>query len=260
MLRVGTWNVQYARSVDKNVRRRAVRDTHDADIWVLTETHDDLDLTSTHPHVVRTAWRYAGNAAAFWTTVWSRLPVIEPIPTVDRSRTVAARFALDGGGDVIVYGTVLPWNTDKGPHGQGSGWSEFHRVTPEQGREWLALRAANPESMLVVAGDLNQSLGGPHYYGTIKGRALLRETLAAADLACVTEFGRFPADDLTYPPIDHVCVAPPAGRRIEHHVRGWNKVVDGVTLSDHSGVVAELVLDPERAHDSAKADTKPPAP
>ena len=239
-LRIGTWNVQYARGVDKNRRRRAVLDRHDADIWVLTETHDDLDLTATHPHAVRTEPRYAGNPSAFWTTIWSRLPFLGALPTIDRNRTVAARFALNGAGDVIVYGTVLPWNGDTGPTGEASGWTEFYRVTPEQGREWAELRVANERSLLVVAGDLNQNLGGPHYYGTIKGRALLRAHLAAAGLTCATEFERFADGELAHPPIDHVCISAYPADELRCSVRGWNRAVEGVTLSDHSGVVVDV--------------------
>jgi hypothetical protein len=240
-VKIGTWNVQYARGAERNNRRAAKLQEHDAEVWVLTETHDDLDLSATH-RPIRATPRYENNPNAYWTTIWSRLPLIETIPIADPCRTVAARLELAHGQDLIVYGTVLPRNGDKGPNGTGTGWSEFMRVVPMQGREWAHLRRSNPGSMVVVAGDLNHNLGGKHYYGTVKGRALLREALAVADLVCVTDHECFPPGDLTYSPIDHVCAAPPNGSTMQSSARGWDKVVDGLPLSDHSGVVAELTL------------------
>ena len=47
-LRVGTWNVEYGRGTAKNRARLALLNGWDAHVWVLTETHDDLDLSPTH--------------------------------------------------------------------------------------------------------------------------------------------------------------------------------------------------------------------
>ena len=167
-VKIGTWNVEYGRG-ERNARRLAKLREHDADVWVLTETHDEVDLSETH-EAIRTERRYPSNPSSFWTTIWTRRPCLERIDTVDRERTVAARLELAPGQDLIVYGTVLPWNGDAGPDKsrQAKGWAEFDRVVPEQGKEWTALRQSNPDSTLVVAGDLNQSLGQKHYYGTIK--------------------------------------------------------------------------------------------
>jgi hypothetical protein len=98
-------------------------------------------------------------------------------------RTVAAEVA----GWIVVYGTVLPWHTDPGPSPDPAApvrnWSEFMRATPLQAAEWRALREENPDSLLIVTGDLNQSLGANHYYGTAAGRQLLRDCLHQADLS-----------------------------------------------------------------------------
>src|SRR5665647_1505564 len=51
VVRVGTWNVEYARGAEKNDRRRAQLLSRRAAVWVLTETHDDLDLSATHDAV-----------------------------------------------------------------------------------------------------------------------------------------------------------------------------------------------------------------
>jgi hypothetical protein len=44
-LRIGTWNVEYA-SAARNPQRLSRLHAADADIWVLTETQDGLDLGS----------------------------------------------------------------------------------------------------------------------------------------------------------------------------------------------------------------------
>jgi hypothetical protein len=256
-LSVGTWNVEFGRGVEKNRLRRELLTARDADVWVLTETHDELDLSPSH-EPAPTDSRYASGHGGRWTTIWSRFPIVERIGTVDPSRTVCVRLRSaspndgnlddgnldDGDLDVIVYGTVLPWMHDgtTGPDPKRA-WSEFYRVTDEQGDEWRALRQRFPDAALVVAGDLNHNLGGPHYYGTNQGRTQLRAALAAADLACLTEAGNLAPGQLTHPPIDHVCVAPPSGRTLASTAEGWEKTTaDGVTLSDHSGVLARVTF------------------
>ncbi len=43
-MRIGTWNVEYAAVPAKNARRRELLVGADADVWVLTETNDSLDI------------------------------------------------------------------------------------------------------------------------------------------------------------------------------------------------------------------------
>jgi endonuclease/exonuclease/phosphatase family metal-dependent hydrolase len=242
-MRVGTWNVQYGRRADLNDRRRRLMQGRDADVWVLTETHDELDLSATH-YPVRSPSRLRRDQASRWVTIWTRFPVLEQLPTANPSRCVAVR--LDAGptaGDVIIYGTVLPWYDDAGPDAsqRAKGWSEFYRVTPEQGAEWKQMRTADPASTLIVAGDLNHNLGGAHHYGTRRGRQVLRDALDMADLACLTETERFSPGQLRASPIDHICASPRSGRRICSQVEGWERIDDGgVRLSDHSGVLAAI--------------------
>ena len=181
-----------------------------------------------------------------WTTLWTRLPLIERLKTADPLRCVAAR--LDGGdaGEIVVYGTVLPWNGDAGPDPTcpARGWDEFLRVVPQQGREWASVRARFPHATLVVAGDLNQDLGGRHYYGTHECRALLRAELAEAELDCLTTTDRFDPVVVEHPPIDHICAGPGRDGSITSDAHGWNKDVNGVGLSDHGGTLVNLTITP----------------
>jgi hypothetical protein len=236
-MRIGTWNVAYAAGREKNERRLRRIVEMDCDIWVLMETHDDLALDSTYGSTSTTPRKTAA-VGGRWTTIWSRFPILQVVPVEDSHRT-AAVLVESPSGPLVVFGTVLPWHTDPGPSGTARAWTEHHRVIPLQAREWAALRTAYPDAALCVAGDLNMNLGGPHYYGTVAGRAALRAGLAGAGLSCVTETERIPPGMLAHGPIDHVCVSEGLGNAVTR-VMAWEGTDgDGARISDHSGVAVE---------------------
>ena len=168
--------------------------------------------------------------------------MIERLSTVDPGRCVAARLDAGKAGELVIYGTVLPWNGDTGPDETPSarGWAEFRRVVPGQGQEWASLQGRYPLATLVVAGDLNQDLGGPHYYGTKDCRALLNAQMEKTGLTCLTTTDRFDQGVLEHPPIDHVCASPGRGRSFTTRVHGWNNIADGLRLSDHGGTLVNF--------------------
>ena len=235
-MRIGTWNVEHAAVPAKNARRRELLIAADADIWVLTETRDALDLGPTH-FAVHSDPRPKTRVGERWVSIWSRLPLLERVPVRDPSRTVCALFDAPSG-PLLVYGAVMPWHADYGVEGTAKGWTEQYRVVPEQASEGAALRERSPRAALCVAGDFNMSLGGAHYYGTKRGRELLQAGLDGAGLACVTRTEHVPPGLLKWPHIDHVAVPVEwAGR--SHVVAAWPGTIDGVRLSDHSAVVVE---------------------
>lgn len=111
-LRMGTWNVEYANPVKNDARLKLLHDAN-ADIWVLTETRDELDLGAPYA-AVSSARRYPDKATPRWVTIWSKLPFIQRVSVIDTSRTVAAIYETPLG-RLLVYGTVLPWHTDRDP-------------------------------------------------------------------------------------------------------------------------------------------------
>lgn len=239
-LRIGTWNLEYAAGAEKNAARRARLRAEDADVWILTETHDDVDLSASHTAVCSTQ-RPTGRAGGRWTVIWTRWPVVERLAAEDRERTVAAMLESPVG-PLIVYGTVLPWHSDPGPDAMSpaKAWTEQDRVLRLQLAEWARLGERFPGVPLVVAGDLNMNLGGPHYYGTARGRRALREGLAGVGLACATETECVPAGALRHPHIDHV-VVPAAWLPRSRVLSAWEgTTARGMRLSDHSGLVVEV--------------------
>ena len=239
-LRVGTWNVEYALGVERNARRAAILRDADADIWALTETHDELDLSSTHA-AVSTLQRPSGRVGGRWTTIWTRCPVLAAPAVADPIRTVAALLDTPFG-PVLVYGTVMPWGNDAGPDPKSPStrWTEQGRVLPEQVAEWARLRGQHPGAALVVAGDFNMNLGGKHHYGTLRGRVTLREGSSKNGLFCATETERVPSGALRDPPIDHVAVPACWEGRTTVAAAWEGRAPDGVKLSDHSGLVVEV--------------------
>lgn len=238
-LRIGTWNVEYAAGAAKNVSRLDRLRSEAADVWVLTETHDDLDLSATH-HAANTSQRPTGRAGGRWTTIWTRWPIARRLDTADPLRTLAVEVTSPFG-PLLVYGTVLPWGNDPGPDpgSPASGWAEMDRVLPIQLAEWRRLREAHAGVPLLVAGDLNMNLGGPHYYGTARCRRTLLGALSELRLACATTHERIPSGLLRHPPIDHVLVPDDWTTRV---FSAWDGTHGGARLSDHSGLVVEAEL------------------
>ncbi len=236
-VRIGTWNVEYANLSRLEVLRE-VLSANQADIWVLTETHDEL-RPSQCEFVAHTEPRpriWSGiRPGSRWVSIWSRFPIIDVVtlPTADRERTIAVLLDIGHIRKLIVYGTVMPWKGDGGKQ----DWSEHHRIVPQQCAEWLELSQLYPDAALCVAGDFNTDMGTGSYYGTKKGIAMLRAGLTGCELFCATEMPCVPVGLLQYPPIDHIAV-PSAWGSFTKVVSAW-PAQKGV-LSDHSGLVIEV--------------------
>jgi endonuclease/exonuclease/phosphatase family metal-dependent hydrolase len=240
-MRIGTWNVEYARGLTHNARRQVRLQQADADIWILTETHDDL-TPGEDWQAVSSDTRRGADPGGRWVTIWTRLPLIKALDVTDADRTAACLVEAPTG-PLIVFGTVLPWHADRGeiPTTPPSrNWQEQYRVIPDQAADWRRLQAAFPQAALCVAGDLNMNLGGPQYYGTATGRTLLADAMAASGLKAATAFDCVPAGLLEHPMIDHVLLpqAWMAAARVAHAWEGTSPS-DG-KLSDHSGAVVEV--------------------
>jgi hypothetical protein len=237
-MRIGTWNLNHAAVRKNDAERMRLLHEADADVWVLTETNDRVALEGYMP--VHSAPRPDAAEGGRWVTIWSRLPVRRGVKVADPNRCVAAVIdARDR--EILVFGVVVPWHADVGEpprHPRPRSWEEQYRVLPALGVEWRQLQATWPNAALCVAGDLNLSLGGPRYYGTARGRALLQEALQACRLECATRFERVPEGALTYPAIDHVLT--PSGVAAKVVLTWEGRTPAGVKLSDHSGLVVEV--------------------
>lgn len=243
-MRIGTWNVEYASPGRREAQQEVLR-AHRADIWVLTETHDDLApdgcLNSVHSAPRPRGQNTRVKERSRWVSIWSAFPTrAVAVDLADNERTVVARVDFGPRGQMLVYGTVLPWHTDSGKSGQETNWSEHYRVIEEQRIEWLELRKRYPDASLCIAGDYNTQMVGtrklPGYrYGTKRGDDALEHALAECGLYCATT--PEPPRSLEKRPIDHIAL--PLGWREKSTVTSIWPAAKG-RLSDHSGLVVTV--------------------
>lgn len=252
-MRIATWNVERPHNSARPRGRRILEKIRqiDADIWILTETHDaiapgpDYDCVATEPVTEPPTRHRAGERR---TIVWSRLPIVETIAEDMAQRTACARLQTPVGG-LIVFGTIIPYSgRDCPPYGALRRWEAHYAAIAVQGAAWQRLRRQYRDCALCVAGDFNQTRDGRLVYGTRWGRRLLDQALAWSDLHDTTT-PRF-ASQATIDsqgwqlaqgaqPIDHICLSASWIGRITA-VGAWPGEDESGYLSDHSGVWIDL--------------------
>jgi endonuclease/exonuclease/phosphatase family metal-dependent hydrolase len=243
-MRIGTWNVEYGRGLERNERRRALMESYDADVWVLTESHDSLSPGPEYQPVHSAQRPQASNPTQVvdgsrWVSIWTRLPILSvETDLADPKRTAACLVEL-GGCRLVVFGTVLPWYRDtECPTGMAA---ELER----QGPNWSGLATAHG-AYCCVAGDFNVNIGGDHYYGSKASKAAVAEQLNKTGLTAVTGYDRAGRSDL----IDHIALS--------NDLAPATKVVcifDPIDdkpgkLSDHRGVVVDVDMGQRNPRDN----------
>jgi len=213
-------------------------DEQDADVWILTETHDGFSpghAYSSHSSAEgRDGHHKEGHR---WVTIWSRYP-LEPIATSDDKRTAAARILPGSEGPFVVYGTVLPWIGSPWRGHPSAGGVAFREAVAVQRADWLRIKKAHPDDEFFVLGDLNQDLVSPRYYGSKSNRTVLVKALEDADLVALTADAGDPVrrDSPRCACIDHLCARHDSKWRPEPAVRWPDAPVPEKWLSDHFGL------------------------
>jgi len=240
-VKIANWNLD--RPVKPSKRRREAfahwMSEVDADVWVLTETCDDIAPGENyHAHSTRGADR-EGDSHERWVTIWSRYP-LETLETSDPVRTVAARVRHPDE-PFVVFGTVLPW--------LGSSWRD---VPAEQGEsfraalalqldDWKQLRSRFPREALFVLGDFNQDLAHSHYYGSRLNKEYLKRALVEAGLTALTAAYDDPVRQRSADCacIDHICLSEGARWQPVHTICWPFGPKPEKWLTDHFGVAVE---------------------
>lgn len=238
-MRIGTWNVEYADEKRLSALHQVMADNN-ADVWILTETHDDLapancaNVVHSEPRP-KNWWKIRPGSR--WVSIWSKYPVLEKVvlDSGDHERSAIALLDLGESGTLLVYGTVLPWKDDR----EISGWSEHERIIPMQAAEWLELRNKYPTASLCIAGDFNTDMADGRRYGSKPGISALRTAFSNVGVHCSTEPARFPEGLLPVLPIDHIAL-PVKWEKNTSVVAAWP--ADKVNLSDHSGMIVEVAI------------------
>jgi endonuclease/exonuclease/phosphatase family metal-dependent hydrolase len=235
-LRIATWNLDRPRTNGWQKNPAILQKLRDinADIWVLTETNHAIALKNTHQGIPSqdyppgSYYRPGENC----TTIWSRYPVKQQIPTAEPFTAVCAEIQSPLG-NLIVYGTIITWAADGVREKEAKMWQRHYESIHWHGKNWATLR--NSELPFCVAGDFNECLHKPFRYGTPEGRALLEQQLQRSNLVCVTA-----SDEIGYN-IDHICLSTDWSKRVTQ-VKQWQGYYKegSKPVSDHFGIYVDL--------------------
>ncbi len=227
-VRVATWNLQWASP--RGARHAAIRQQLEgvaADVVVATECfRSDWAVC---PHVVDAGhdWGYPIVEGQRKVVAWSRTPWADA-RTVDhgatQGRLVMARTPVDGV-DVHVIAVCIPWaaahvSTGRRDRKRWDEHLEFCATLAE------VLREAPPHT--VVVGDFNQAI--PRRRQPVRVLDALIDALGGYR---VTTAG----DTAVGPLIDHVALGPGL---VETSRIVWPNTIDGVVVSDHTGVAVDI--------------------
>ena len=89
-----------------------------ADIWILTETHEVIDLSETHHGVTTTPSLRKPRSGESCAAIWSRWPIRRHIDTADSSEAVCVEVEHPSM-PLLVYGSISAWDgykTTESPH------------------------------------------------------------------------------------------------------------------------------------------------
>lgn len=245
--RIATWNLDHASTKSRPVLRQleAIR-AIDADIWVLTETCDRVDLK---PDGFQFATPFTRNVHGnFWTTIWLRKPftISERIHSYD-DETNTCVVVTSPTGRFLLYGTIIPYAMHRVSEGGPKKWEEHHKEIDALGAEWLKFQATH-ELPIVIAGDFNQARDGVGRYFSREGVQMLSEWLLRNGLTCATEEDFGQAGKLSMGPgmnayrhnIDHICLTSSMFDVLQ--TGAWDHFFNATELTDHNGVYVDLSI------------------
>lgn len=238
-MRVATWNLQRPKPQDEALNQARLRKIVeiDADIWILTETHEAIDLSDSHHGAATSLSPRKPEPGESCATIWSRWPILRRIPTVDPTEAVCVEVDHPNG-PLLIYGSIIAYAGYKGPDGKSAPWAQHYQYINWHGEDWSRIRKVYSEHPLIAGGDYNQNRDGAVWYGTHKGRQLLTTVLTEAGLACVTEEDFVASGKLqTRHSVDHICVDLKLAAKVKEVIPWEAGNLDGVMLSDHNGLL-----------------------
>jgi len=243
-LKIANWNLE---RVSPSQQRAIVIKKHisavGADIWYLTETHENLGPDGEFFSCFSTEPDRPSQSGERWVGLFSRWPMTSLSAFVsDTSRCAAGHVADSPFGELVLFGGVLPWTTSWRGIPSANGQA-FDAALSAQSDDWQRLSQAFPDATLIVAGDFNQDLAARHYYGSKKKRYLLENTLNKCSLTPLTAGVNDPIarDSTPYACIDHICIS--AGQNwIPSDTQRWPDSPAPIRkMSDHFGVSVEIM-------------------
>jgi hypothetical protein len=238
-LKLATWNLALPVAPRRRDAMRSHTDREQADVWVLTETHDGFSPGHAYSHSSAAGRDGLHKSEHRWVTIWSKYP-LEPLDTSDEKRTAAARIKPESAAPFIIYGTVLPWMGSQWRECPSVGGVAFRESLAGQSADWLRLRRDFSDDEFFVLGDLNQDMvqSPPHYYGSRRNRATLEKALEDTGLHALTAVDGDPVrrDSPPCACIDHICARRDSKWQAEPAIRWPDVDVPERWMTDHFGV------------------------
>lgn len=220
----------------------------DVDIWFLTETHQDLSPHQGYFGIHSGTPDRLFKPGEKWSSIWSKWPIESMSGFVtDGSRCVAGRIEHNVLGEIILYGTVLPWNNDLRVK-ESSSFQAYQEALEVQKSDWLRIQRDFPQATLIIAGDFNQGLVDKHFYGSRKKQNLLESAIKECQISPLTAGANDPIARDSHPRanIDHIFVASSFVWNLEKSNRWPDTQVPVKNLSDHFGVSVEVSLNSDK--------------
>lgn len=245
-MKIATWNLDHASNSSRPIFAQLDQlGKINADIWVLTETTDKVDL---HANGYFCATPYHQNVyGKYWSTIWSRWPISHRIQCYDNETAVCALIETPMG-ELIVYGTIITWRNDKGKNSNSPVWFEHDKSIVDHGLDWRLIQDQNLGIPFIVMGDFNQTRdGASRGYRSPNGIQLLNEQLNENQLSCISEEDFGANGQLKPDPknkglyrhnVDHILVSK--SQITVDRVGVWDHFSQETYWSDHNGIYAEL--------------------
>ncbi len=248
------WNIERPKKNTSKTKRVLKKlNEENADIIVLTESSNAVDLSKTHPYSYSSE-PFQRTPDEQWVVIWSKYKITKKVETFNKNRTLCCNIKLPNK-EITIYGTIIPYHM-AGVKGERYGelgyknWEYHEKDIYSQSEDWKKI-IENEKLPLMIIGDFNQTRFKNIGYGTRKVRALLTEKLNENNLECVTEID-FSEKFLTPDPkkqtirknVDHICVSNEFLKEMKNYnVGAWNNFDENnLYMSDHNGIYLEFEL------------------
>jgi endonuclease/exonuclease/phosphatase family protein len=246
-VRIATWNLDEASTTNKTRASHQIEQIRkiDADIWILTETSDLIDLT--HLGYAKKTNKIKNGYGKYYSAIWSKYPINRRVTTYDEETAVCCEIQILPDKKIIVYGTIITYLSDKGSSGKSKYAEEHYKEILNQGRDWKSIIEQESPEIFCVAGDFNQPRDGSSWYsahaGNKKGVEELTHQLSVNDLECLTAEDFVKSEKLQdRHSVDHVCITQNTVNLYDVGV--WQGVYgNNIKLSDHNGVYVDLSIE-----------------
>lgn len=252
-LRIANWNMERPLNNTKKTFLALNKIAEiNADILVLTETSNAINLSTLYPYCISTI-SFERTPTEQWVAIWSKFEIKNQIKTFDSHRTVCCTIN-SSLGEIIIYGNIIPYHM-AGVSGVRYGslnykpWQFHEEDLFNQANDWECILNKNIDIPFFIIGDFNQTRGINTGYGTKRVKNILSQLLEKLNLICITEqnhINAFLGIDLKTGKkrnnIDHICLSKfVLNNIISYKVGAWNHfTAKNEYMSDHNGIYVDL--------------------